>query len=73
MKNLSLALLQDEAGFVVSSELVLVATICVLGLIVGLSEMAIGVNEELEDLGILNVQHEISHPRLASFRSAERR
>ncbi len=51
MKNLYLALLHDEAGFVVSSELVLVTTICVLGLIVGLSEMAIGVNEELEDVG----------------------
>lgn len=45
------ALLNDEAGFIVSAELVLVATICVLGLIVGLSEVAINVNNELEDVG----------------------
>jgi hypothetical protein len=41
----------DEAGFIVSAELVLVATIAVLGLIVGLSEVAWNVNEELEDVG----------------------
>lgn len=41
----------DEAGFIVSSELVLVATIVVIGLIVGLSEVANGVNQELEDVG----------------------
>ena len=41
----------DEAGFVVSAELVLVATIAVLGMIVGLSELAWNVNEELEDVG----------------------
>ena len=45
------ALLNDEAGFIVSAELVLVATICVLGLIVGLSEVACNVNNELEDVG----------------------
>lgn len=41
----------DEAGFIVSAELVLVATIAVLGMIVGLSEAAWNVNEELEDVG----------------------
>ncbi len=41
----------DEAGFIVSAELVLVATISVLGLIVGLSEVSWGINEELEDVG----------------------
>lgn len=41
----------DEAGFIVSAELVLVATIAVLGMIVGLSELAWNVNEELEDVG----------------------
>ena len=51
MFNLARKLFRDEAGFVVSAELVLVATICVLGLVVGLSELSIGVNEELEDLG----------------------
>lgn len=41
----------DDAGFIVSSELVLVATIVVLGLIVGLAEVANNVNQELEDVG----------------------
>lgn len=45
------ALLNDEAGFIVSAELVLVATICVLGMIVGLTEVALNVNNELEDVG----------------------
>lgn len=45
------ALWKDEAGFVVSAELVLIATIVVLSLVVGLSEVANGVNEELEDVG----------------------
>lgn len=45
------ALYHDEAGFIVSAELVLVGTIGVLGLMVGLSEVAWGVNEELEDVG----------------------
>ena len=45
------ALRNDENGFIVSAEIVLVGTILVLGVIVGLSEMSYGVNEELEDLG----------------------
>jgi len=45
------ALWQDEAGFIVSAELVLIATISVLGLVVGLSEVSWGINEELEDTG----------------------
>lgn len=45
------SLWKDDAGFVVSSELVLIATIVVLSLVVGLSEVANGVNEELEDVG----------------------
>jgi hypothetical protein len=49
--NILNALKNDENGFVVSAELVLVGTICVLGMIVGLSELSFGVNEELEDLG----------------------
>ena len=51
MKNLFAQLHQDEAGFIVSAELVLVATICVLGMIVGLSELALNINQELEDVG----------------------
>lgn len=48
----------DEAGFLVSSELVLLATIAVLGTIVGLSEVATAINTELNDvsdaIGALN-------------------
>jgi len=51
MKALLVALCKDEAGFVVSSELIMIATIVVLSLIVGLSEASIAVNEELEDVG----------------------
>ena len=51
MANLYTQLMNDEAGFIVSAELVLVSTIAVLGMIVGLSEVAFNVNEELEDVG----------------------
>ncbi|MCG6157314.1 branched-chain amino acid aminotransferase [Rubinisphaera margarita] len=51
MTNTLSALYNDEAGFIISAELVLVSTICVLGLVVGLSEVAFNVNQELEDVG----------------------
>lgn len=51
MAHLFTQLLNDEAGFVVSAELVLVATLGVLAMLVGLSEVAINVNNELEDVG----------------------
>ncbi len=41
----------DQHGFIVSAELVLVATIAVLSMVVGLSEVALNVNNELEDVG----------------------
>ena len=44
------ALYRDEAGFVVSAELVMIATISVLSLIVGLVEIQTGVDQELEDV-----------------------
>ncbi len=44
-------LLRDEAGFIVSAELVLIATILVIGLIVGLSEVQHAVVQELNDIG----------------------
>ena len=44
-------LLGDEAGFIVSAELVLVATIAVLSMVVGMSEVSSAVNQELEDVG----------------------
>lgn len=44
------SLLSDEAGFVISAELVLVSTILVIGLIVGLSEVQHAVVSELNDV-----------------------
>jgi hypothetical protein len=41
----------DEAGFVISAELILVSTIAVLAMVVGLAEVTYAVNEELEDIG----------------------
>ena len=51
MLKLINALKNDEAGFIVSAELVLVSTIAVLGLVVGLSEVSLNINNELEDVG----------------------
>ena len=51
MTKLATSLINDEHGFIVSAELVLVATIAVLGMVVGLSEVALNINHELEDVG----------------------
>ncbi|WP_437202411.1 branched-chain amino acid aminotransferase [Planctomicrobium sp. SH664] len=51
MNALLTSLINDEAGFIVSAELVLVSTIAVLGMVVGLSEVSHNVNNELEDVG----------------------
>lgn len=51
MSNLIAQFINDDAGFIVSAELVLVATIGVLALVVGLTEVAYNVNNELEDVG----------------------
>ena len=51
MTHLLKNLYRDEAGFIISAELILVSTIVVLALVVGLSEVANGINEELEDVG----------------------
>ena len=45
------SLWQDEAGFIISAELVLVSTILVVGLVVGLSEVQHAVASELNDVG----------------------
>jgi hypothetical protein len=50
MKSLATLLMQDECGFIVSAELVLIATVGVLSMIVGLSEVALNINNELEDV-----------------------
>lgn len=51
MKSLAAALYHDQNGFIISAELVLVSTICVMGMIVGLTEVSFNVNQELEDVG----------------------
>jgi len=43
-------LYQDESGAVLSAELVLVLTILVIGIIAGLSEVAVAINTELNDV-----------------------
>ncbi|HUQ70340.1 MAG TPA: hypothetical protein VM165_12495, partial [Planctomycetaceae bacterium] len=48
--NLVRTLWNDEAGVVISAELVLVLTVTVLAMVVGLSEVAVAVNTELNDL-----------------------
>ncbi len=48
--NLLLAFRNDESGVVISAELVLVLTVAVLAMVVGLSEVAVAVNTELNDL-----------------------
>lgn len=44
-------LIHDEAGFIVSAELVMIATLGVLAMAVGLSEVAWNINNELQDVG----------------------
>lgn len=51
MNVLAHQLLNDEAGFVISAELILIATILVIGMIVGLAEVSTNINQELEDVG----------------------
>lgn len=50
MYNVFTSLINDESGFIVSAELVLVATILVIGLIVGMSEIQHAINAELNDV-----------------------
>jgi Flp pilus assembly pilin Flp len=41
---------RDDAGFVHSAELMLIASIAILSMIVGLSEVSLAVNGELSDV-----------------------
>lgn len=50
MNALWTSFVRDEAGFIVSAELILIATIAVLGLVVGLTEVSTSVNTELDDV-----------------------
>ena len=49
--NVLRKLWNDEAGFIISSELVLVATLLVIGMIVGLTSLRNQVVQELVDVG----------------------
>lgn len=50
MLQITKSLWNDEAGFVISAELALVTTLCVMGLVVGLSAVRDAVNCELTDV-----------------------
>jgi hypothetical protein len=54
----------NESGVIISAELVLVLTIAVLAMVVGLSEVAVAVNTELNDLsnafGALNQTYTVT-------------
>ena len=50
MKNLWQRLLKDETGVIISSELALVGTVGVLGMVVGLESVSTAVTQELTDL-----------------------
>ena len=69
-------LMQDEAGFIVSAELVLVATILVIGMIVGLSEVQHAVVQELNDvadaMGAVNQSYEYGGFSAAGFGKGEK-
>lgn len=64
-------LLNDEAGFIVSAELVLVATIVVIGMIVGLSEVQHSVAQELNDVAeaIGTINQSFYYEGLGSFKT----
>ena len=51
MKKLIRKFWTDEAGFIISMELVLVATIVVIGLVAGLSQLRDSLVAELNDVG----------------------
>ena len=50
MRQLLKKLIQDECGIIISSEIVLVGTILVLGCIVGLASLSYAVTNELNDV-----------------------
>ena len=56
----------DEAGFVVSSELVLIATMLVLGLLVGMNTLRNSITSELDDVAdaIGNINQDYSYAGL---------
>ena len=69
--NLFAKLWQDDAGVILSAEIVLVATILVTGMIVGLVELQCAVVGELSDLGdaIGNFDQGFVTPGITSFKT----
>lgn len=49
MTTIALKLLKDEAGFLLSAELILISTIVTIGMIVGLADLSHAVNQELDE------------------------
>jgi hypothetical protein len=72
MKNLAMRLWRDEAGFVISTEIILVTTILLLGLIVGLATFRDAVLEELADSGeaINNIAQNFSWSSITGHNSS---
>jgi Flp pilus assembly pilin Flp len=70
MKTLAYAFMNDEAGFIVSAELVLVATLMVIGLIVGMSEVQYAIVSELNDVAeaIGSLNQSFSFTGFAAFK-----
>lgn len=50
MRQLFSQLINDEAGFIIAAELLLVSTLVVIALVVGLSAVSRAVNHELNDV-----------------------
>ena len=74
MKDLMHQLWQDEAGFIVSSELVLIATLLVIGVIVGMSEVQHAVVSELNDVadGIGSLNQSYTYSGFSSYKTEGR-
>lgn len=65
------SLYRDETGFIISAEFVLIATICVIGLVVGLSEIQHAVVAELNDVAeaIGSVNQSFFYSGMSSWRT----
>jgi hypothetical protein len=72
MKNLFARLWQDDAGFVVSTELVLVSTILVIGVLIGQSTLRDAVISELADSAesINNINQSYSYSSVTAHSSS---
>ena len=70
-KSLWKEFIEDEKGVILSAELVLILTIAVIGMVVGLSHVALAVNQELSDvacaIGSLNQSYSFTGFRCCWF------